>query len=137
MKILNTTYIKNIMLTLAVSLFGIFFIAQPAPAVGALFDGAVDEACKGANLSNSDTDCKSAEATSKLDTTIQNIVNIITVIVGIVAVIMIIINGLKFITSNGDSNNVSSAKNGIIYAIVGLIIVALAQVIVRFVLDRI
>lgn len=136
MKIFSTTHLKNIMLTLAVSLFGIFAVAQPAP-VGALFEGAKDEACKGANLSNSDTDCKSGEATSKLDKTVQNIVNIITVIVGIIAVIMIIINGLKFITSNGDSNNVSSAKNGIIYAIVGLIIVALAQVIVRFVLDRI
>ncbi len=48
---------------------------------------------------------------------------------------MIIINGLRFITSGGDSNAVSSAKKGILYAIVGLVIVALAQFIVRFVLN--
>jgi hypothetical protein len=47
---------------------------------------------------------------------------------------MIIIGGLKYITSGGESSNVSGAKNTIIYAIVGLIVVALAQFIVHFVL---
>jgi hypothetical protein len=50
---------------------------------------------------------------------------------------MIIIGGFKYITSGGDSNNVSSAKNTILYAIIGLIIVALAQTIVRFILGRV
>ena len=63
------------------------------------------------------------------------IVNIFSVIVGIIAVIMIIFGGFKYITSGGDSGNVSGAKNTLIYAIVGLIIVALAQFIVRFVLN--
>ena len=57
-------------------------------------------------------------------------------IVGVVAVIMIIIGGLKYITSSGDSNNVSSAKNTILYAIIGLVVVVLAQVIVRFVVTK-
>lgn len=65
----------------------------------------------------------------------KTIVNYLSVIVGIVAVIMIIVGGFRYITSGGDSGNVSSAKNTLIYAIVGLIIVALAQFIVRFVLD--
>jgi hypothetical protein len=54
----------------------------------------------------------------------------------VVAVIMIIVGGLKYITSGGDSGNITSAKNTILYAIVGLIVVALAQIIVRFVLER-
>jgi hypothetical protein len=49
---------------------------------------------------------------------------------------MIIIGGFRYITSGGDSGSVSSAKNTVLYAIVGLIIVALAQVIVRFVLSK-
>ncbi len=49
---------------------------------------------------------------------------------------MIIVGGLKYITSGGDSGNITSAKNTILYAIVGLIVVALAQIIVRFVLQR-
>ena len=63
------------------------------------------------------------------------VVNIFSIIVGIIAVIMIIYGGFKYITSGGDSGNVSGAKNTLIYAIVGLIIVALAQFIVRFVLN--
>jgi magnesium-transporting ATPase (P-type) len=71
---------------------------------------------------------------SNLNRLITQVINIITVIVGVIAVIMIIFGGFRYITSGGDSSNVSSAKNTILYAIVGLIIVALAQVIVRFVL---
>lgn len=65
------------------------------------------------------------------------IVNILSIIVGIVAVIMIIFGGFKYITSGGESSNVSGAKNTLIYAIVGLIIVALAQFIVHFVLNNV
>jgi hypothetical protein len=65
-----------------------------------------------------------------------DIINILSIVVGVVAVFMIIIAGIRFITSNGDSNNVSSARSTIIYAIVGLVVVALAQVIVQFVLGR-
>lgn len=70
-------------------------------------------------------------------TVIRNIINIFSVIVGAVAVIMIIFGGFKYITSGGDSNNIGSAKNTILYAIVGLVIVALAQAIVQFVLTEI
>ncbi len=73
---------------------------------------------------------------AKLTAIIKTIINIVSVIVGVVAVIMIVVGGLKYITSGGESSNVSSAKNTIIYAIIGLVIVALAQFIVRFVLDK-
>lgn len=61
-------------------------------------------------------------------------VNILSIIVGVVAVIMIIYGGFRYVTSGGESGSVSSAKNTLIYAIVGLVIVALAQFIVRWVL---
>jgi hypothetical protein len=56
--------------------------------------------------------------------------------VGFVAVIMIIIGGLKYVTYSGDSSNINSAKNTILYAVVGLVVVALAQIIVKFVLAK-
>lgn len=68
---------------------------------------------------------------------ITTAVNVFSVVVGIVAVIMIIVGGFKYITSGGESNNVSSAKNTILFAIVGLIIVGLAQVIVHFVVGHV
>ena len=67
---------------------------------------------------------------------VTQIINIFSVIVGIIAVIMIIIGGLKFITSTGDAGRITSAKQTIIYAVIGLIIVALAQFFVRFVLSK-
>jgi hypothetical protein len=75
-------------------------------------------------------------AENSLNNLIANIVNILTIIVGIVAVIMIIIGGFKFITSGGDSGKITSARQTVTYAIVGLIIVALAQFIVRFILSK-
>jgi hypothetical protein len=85
-----------------------------------------------------DGDC-TTEVTAGADE-IQDIVtliiNVISVIVGIVAVIMIIWGGFKYITAGGDSGNVTTARNTIIYAIVGLVIVALAQFIVQFVLKQ-
>lgn len=79
-----------------------------------------------------------AEASGQgLDRVIKLVINIFSLVVGIIAVIMIIVGGLKYITSGGDSGNVSGAKNTIMYAVIGLIVVALAQFIVRFVLRRV
>lgn len=67
---------------------------------------------------------------------ISTIVNVLSIIVGILAVIMIIIAGAKYITSGGDTNKITSAKNALVYAIIGLVIVALSQFMVRFVLAK-
>lgn len=66
----------------------------------------------------------------------NSLVNIFSIIVGVAAVVMIIYGGFRYITSGGDSGRVGSAKNSLIYAIIGLIIVALAQLIVHFVLNQ-
>lgn len=94
--------------------------------------------CGGAaNLSLSEQEsCEDSESEDSLNSLIKNIVDIFSVVVGVISVIMIIVGGFKYITSGGESNNVTSAKNTIMYAIIGLVIVALAQFIVRFVLDR-
>ncbi len=76
------------------------------------------------------------DPSTKVNDLITQIINVFSVVVGIVAVIMIIYGGFKYITSGGDSNNITGAKNTILYAIIGLIIVALAQFIVRFVLSK-
>jgi hypothetical protein len=52
-------------------------------------------------------------------------------------VIFIILGGLKYITSGGEAANITGAKNTILFAIVGLVIVAFAQVIVKFVLGKV
>lgn len=68
------------------------------------------------------------------------IVNIITGVVGalgIVAAIVIVIGGVNYMTSAGDSGKLQKAKNTILYAVVGLIISVLAFAIVNFVIRNI
>ena len=65
---------------------------------------------------------------------ITTIANVLLFIAGALAVIMIIYGGLRYTTSAGNSASVTSAKNTILYAIVGLIIALLAFAIVNFVL---
>lgn len=62
--------------------------------------------------------------------------NILSLVVGIVSVFVLIVGGIRYILSEGDPTRVSSARNGIIHAIIGLIIVAVAQSLVVFVLNR-
>ncbi len=93
--------------------------------------------CAGAELKVTDSgQACNTTSTNGFNNLLTKIVNIFSAIVGVIAVIMIIVGGLRYITSGGDSGNVSTAKNTIIYAIVGLVIVALAQLIVRFVLNQ-
>lgn len=94
--------------------------------------------CRGAEL-QVDGACvpTDGQAVDTVNNILSTVINIFSLVVGVVAVIMIIVGGLKYITSGGDSGNVSGAKNTILYAIIGLVIVALAQIIVRFVLNRV
>ncbi|QQS20209.1 TrbC/VirB2 family protein [Candidatus Saccharibacteria bacterium] len=73
---------------------------------------------------------------TKIDSVVSTVITIFTAVIGIVAVIMIIVAGFKYITSGGDSSKLTSAKNTLVYALIGLVIVALAQGIVKFVLNR-
>lgn len=76
------------------------------------------------------------KANKSLDSTIHNLVNLISMIVGIVAVIMIIVGGFRYVTSAGNQEKTKSAKNTILYALIGLVVVALAQTIVAFTLNK-
>lgn len=63
-------------------------------------------------------------------------VRILSLVVGVAALFMVILSGFKYITSGGEASKVSNAKNSLIYALVGLAIAALAQLLVHFVLSQ-
>ncbi len=91
----------------------------------------------GACLNSTGAGCPAQDkSTGKINGAIKTAINLFSLLVGFASVIMIIVGGLKYVTSSGDSNNINSAKNTILYAIIGLVIVGLAQVIVRFVLSK-
>lgn len=62
------------------------------------------------------------------------ITNVLLFLIGAVSVIMLIIGGIRYTISQGDSSAVTSAKNTILYAIIGIIVALLAYAIVNFVL---
>lgn len=64
----------------------------------------------------------------------NTIVNILLFLIGAISVIMLIIGGIRYTISAGDSGNVTAAKNTIMYAIIGLIVAFLAFAIVNWVL---
>lgn len=66
-------------------------------------------------------------------TLLGNVLDITYFFAGTVAVLVIIGAGLMYVTSTGDPGRIKTAKNAIIYAVVGLIAVMLAFVITAFV----
>lgn len=64
----------------------------------------------------------------------QNITNALLFVVGSISVIMLVIGGLRYVVSGGESSAVQAAKNTILYAIVGVIVSMLAYAAIAFVI---
>lgn len=77
-----------------------------------------------------------AEANKKADSLLSKVIDFFSTIIGAIAVIMIIIGGYRYVASNGNEQSVTAAKNTILYSVIGLVIVAIAQVLVKTVLSK-
>lgn len=130
-----------ISLLISFSLSGIMATQAALPMQVAAAPQSQPDACAGLNQLGG-TGCSGDPAhnspgQNQIANVAKAVVNILSLITGIAAVIMIVVAGIRFITSGGESSAVSSAKNALVYAIIGLVIVALAQLIVHFVLNAI
>lgn len=123
---------------------GLLAFAMLVPAVSVPVMGGVASAdiagavCEGSiAASNTGSNCTSqTDANQGLREIARKVTNFFSILVGAISIIMLIYGGFRYITSGGDSSKVGNAKNTIIYAIIGLIIVVLAQVIVNFVITQ-
>lgn len=126
---------KIISLTFAViGMVGVMSLTPltTSPASAALCTGSpIDCAKSGAGATGT------SSGTTDLPGLIKKIVNILLFLIGTIAVIMIIIGGLRYVTSGGDSSGVTGAKNTILYAVIGLVVAVLAYAIVNFVLTNV
>ncbi len=117
-------------LTLPLFAFGAIALdSQPA-----LAQGISEGARGGVNASNTGNVPENIDGNDGL---VTKVVNILLWAIGLISVIMIIIGGIRYATSNGDSNAVTGAKNTIMYAVIGLVIAIFAYAIVNFVLVQI
>lgn len=64
----------------------------------------------------------------------KTITNVLLYVIGAISVIMLIIGGIRYVVSGGDSNAVTAAKNTILYAVIGIIVAILAYAVVNFVI---
>ena len=72
-----------------------------------------------------------------LMTTLNTIINVVIGIIGFVAVMVIILGGVQYTTSAGDSGKVKKAKDTIMYGIIGLVVALMAYSIVNFILSNV
>lgn len=68
---------------------------------------------------------------------IVKVARIVAVITGVASIIMIMVGGFKYVTSTGDSARVNSAKNTILYALIGLAVSILAPFIIGFIISKV
>ncbi len=117
---------------------GMILLPVAIPSTVHALSGTSGSLCRGTSLQVSGSgSCDSASSGNSLNNILKWVLDIFSVIVGIAAVIMIVVGGLKYTISGGDSTRVSGAKDTILFAIVGLVVVALAQIIVHFVLSNV
>ena len=111
--------------------------------------GSIDNS--GNNATNTQTECNyddpisaakcgipssgSGDPTTTINELVKKVVTGLSVIIGISAVIVLMIQGLRMVVSGGDSKAFNSARNGILYAIIGLVLAVFAPAIVGFVLN--
>ncbi|MGK2896508.1 MAG: pilin [Candidatus Saccharimonadales bacterium] len=107
------------------------FVPTVAP-VGAIGIQSGADSAKG----DDQTDCLVDEsgATCSDEPIFKTITNVLLFLIGAISVIMLIIGGIRYTLSGGDSGAVTSAKNTILYAVIGIIVALLAYAIVNFVL---
>lgn len=67
---------------------------------------------------------------------VKNILGIVFGIVGALALLMLVVSGLRYVISGGDPSRISKAKDGIIFALIGLLIAITAEAIVAFVVGN-
>lgn len=129
---------KKILASLAIS-FGLLF-ALPGSAVAAW--NPFSDACSGAGADSAA--CQDAKSQSGSrnnqdpltgsDGLLMKITNIVAAIAGIAAVIIIVLAGLRMVTSGGSTEDIAGARRALIYAVVGLVVIALARVIIGLIL---
>ncbi len=94
------------------------------------------DVCEGVGAASGGNGCTPTSGVTDINTVIHTGLRIFQSIVGLIAIIMMVTAGLRFVTSSGDPAKVSSARNTLLYGAVGVVVVALSEVIIQFALNQ-
>jgi hypothetical protein len=127
--------VRRIVVWFAAAMF-LLLLASPAYAQRSVTD--ICDSSGGVDTKNSIVCASNIKSNSKnpITVVIKNVTNLVALATGITSVIFIIVGSIKMIVSAGDSNAVSAAKRTVLYAVIGLVVAALAEGIVVFVLGN-
>lgn len=126
-------------LLLALATFVSMLMVSTAPVLAQSKVDVFSEVCKKAPDSTAckeKTEGKKSNPIYGADGILTKVINLLSIVVGIAAVLAIMVAGLKFITSGSNPQQVTVAREMVLYAVVGLIVAALAQLLIRFVLGK-
>lgn len=131
------TYMATLFFAATMSLSGL-----AVPIIGATASASIaNQVCQSSQTASSSTggNCNGSTNSQQVSSSVakigRSVVNVFSAIIGVIAVIMLVYGGFRYITSGGATEKVGEAKKTLIWAIVGLIVVALAQVIVNLTLS--
>lgn len=113
-------------ISLVVMAAGVVMLPVPVSAVSA-----IDEAQKGVDQIGG----KEAGNNTSLMTRFRTFVNVALFLIGALSVVMIVVGGFRYVASAGNTAGVASAKNTVVYAVVGVVVALLAYAIINFVTD--
>lgn len=118
--------ITSLVVALAITLGFGTLTALPAGAINVF-----DEGCKG----QTSKICKETSSDT-VNPIIQDIIGTLIFAIATISVIMIIVGGIRYVISNGDASKIKSAKDTILYSVIGLAVALLAYAIVNFVIQQ-
>lgn len=117
--------IKYILATLSLIFsFSMVFLPTTAGAAGDIY-----------NCANNPDSLICKDKDKSVTGIVKTAINWLLYITGAIAVVMIIYSGILYVMSGGDANNVTKAKNTLMYSIIGLVVASLAWSIVNFALN--
>lgn len=107
------------------------------PAIASAQVDPLGEVCTGRGESSPACQSDNDDPIAGSDGVIMRVVNILSWVTGAVAILMGVYAGLKYVLANGDSNSIAGARNTILYALIGVVIFAASQLIIRFVIGTV
>lgn len=126
-----TTKFRRYLRVLSVGLIGVFALALVVPA-------AVDAKSTTSDplkLLNETAKQTGQTSTRELPEVVGSIMQWVLGIVGIILLVMFVYGGVLYATSAGNEDKVETGKKVMMYAIIGIVIIALAFVLTRYIIQ--
>lgn len=118
---------RNIITVLMIGILSLIVFNSPADAL------VIADQCPAGVTSDV---CASAGPKDTVGGIVKNITNVLFFLIGSLSVVMIIYSGIRYVTSAGNPAGIKSAKDTLMFSVIGLIVAILSYAIVNFIVIR-